>query len=275
MHLYHSTATAPSTLHICSSRDFSASVQQRIHCALTQGISALEQTVGELLQHQRAGQGDCQTLGSIIAELSRPDSLRLLLSQLLCDGPALTRVQEHSYYHHNGFRKLVLLQNAAFKLRLHLWEARSERHHENIHDHRWNFASALLAGRFQTVIWEEDAQGPEVRLDCTYTPAREGSVYGVRENGRVRLRPQRTHTLQEGDIYYMPASTLHQVTDPGEGATRTLMLTATPVLEECKLYAEHSIPEADKINMPFSLSAIRQELIGLLGQTCYQPALAA
>jgi mannose-6-phosphate isomerase-like protein (cupin superfamily) len=275
MHLNRSTTAAPSTLHICSSRDVSSSVQQRVHRALTQGISSLEQTVSDLLMQQSGGQGDCQTLASIITELSHPDSLRLLISQLLCDGPALARVQAWSYYHHNGFRKLVLLQNAAFKLRLHLWEVRSERHHENIHDHRWNFASALLAGRFQTVIWEEDAEGPEVRLDCTYTPAREGSVYSVRENGQVRLRPQRTHTLQKGDIYYMPASTLHQVTDLGEGVTRTLMLTATPVLDDCKLYAEHSIPEADKVNMAFSLAAIRQELTVLLLQTCYQPALAA
>lgn len=273
MHLLYSAA-APQSLHVCSEQDMQSTVQHRVRTAVVQGISALEETVSQLLA-SGGGAGDCGTLASIIAELSQPDTLRLLLAQLLRSEEALTSVQTRSYYHHNGFRKLVLLQNKAFKLRLHLWEARSERHHENIHDHRWNFASALLAGSFKTVVWEEDAAGTEVRLDCTYTPAQEGRAYGVRENGQVRLRAQATHTLRASDVYYMPASTLHQVTDPGEGATRTLMLTATPVLDSCKLYAEQAIPEADKVNVPFSQMEIRQELTTLLLHTCYQPALAA
>lgn len=277
MHLLYSAAaveSAPQSLHVCAAPDLRFTVQQQVQSAVMQGISSLEATISELLS-VNDGAGDCASLASIIAELSSPDTLRLLLAQLLRSGVALAEVQANSYYHHNGFRKLVLLQNKAFKLRLHLWEARNESHHENIHDHRWNFASALLAGSFKTMIWEEDAEGSEVRLDCTYTPAREGSVYAVRENGQVRLRPQATHTLRAGDVYYMPASTLHQVTDPGEGATRTLMLTATPVLDSCKLYAEHSIPEADKVNVPFSTAEIRQQLTALLLQTCYQPAQAA
>jgi hypothetical protein len=277
MHLHYSAAavaTAPQSLHVCSGKDLRASVQQQVQLAVIQGMEALEATISELLSPNN-GAGDCSSLASIIAELSHPDTLRLLLAQLLRSEQALASIQARSYYHHNGFRKLVLLQNKAFKLRLHLWEARSEHHHENIHDHRWNFASALLAGSFKTVIWEEDAQGPEVRLDCTYTPARNGSVYAVRENGKVRLREQATLMLGAGDVYYMPASTLHQVTDPGAGATRTLMLTATPVLANCKLYAEHSIPESDKVNMPFSSGEIRRELTSLLLHTCQQPALAA
>ncbi|RFP64357.1 hypothetical protein D0N36_14300 [Hymenobacter lapidiphilus] len=277
MHLAYSAAAATSsaeTLQLCTGADLQAGLQQRVRAALSQGIEALEATVTELLATTGQGRGSCPVLASIIGELCQPDTLRLLLAQLLASEPALTGVQDRSYYHHNGFRKLVLLQNAAFKLRLHLWEANSERHHENIHDHRWNFASCLLAGRFQTVVWEEDPTGPETRLDCTYTPAQGNGHYGVRENGQVRLRQRATHQLQAGDLYYMPASTLHQVTDPGQGETITLMLTATPVLDHCKLYAEHSIPEQDKQNVPFSRAEIQHELRALLRTTC-QPALAA
>ena len=268
------TPTSPEQLRLCTPNDTQESLQGRVRAALAQGIEALESTVSVLLA-PNGGVGSCTTLASIIAELSQPDTLRLLLAQLLRSEEALAGVQQRSYYHHNGFRKLVLLQNAAFKLRLHLWEANSERHHENIHDHRWNFASCLLAGHFQTVVWEEDPDGPETRLDCTYTPARDGQTYSVRENGRVRVRQQATYALNAGDVYYMPASTLHQVTDPGQGETITLMLTATPVLDHCKLYAEQAIAEQDKVNVPFSTAEIRREITALLLQTCHQPAMAA
>lgn len=277
MQLAYSAAPASSTesLRVCTAADWLPTVQEQVRGALGQGIATLEATVEELLAGTEQGWGNCTLLSSIIAELSQSDSLRLLLAQLLRDEAALTAVQRRSYYHHNGFRKLVLLQNRAFKLRLHLWEANSERHHENIHDHRWNFASCLLAGRFQTVVWEEDAAGPETRLNCTYTPAQADGCYGVHEHGQVRLRQRATHVLQAGDQYYMPASTLHQVTDPGQGETITLMLTATPVLGNCKLYAEHSIPEQDKQNVPFSRTEIRRELTSLLLTTCQSVALAA
>lgn len=278
MQLAYTSATATTTVReelcLCTPNDTQEALQVQVRVALAQGIEALESTVSTLLA-PNDGMGSCTSIASIIAELSQPDTLRLLLAQLLRSEEALCGVQQRSYYHHNGFRKLVLLQNKAFKLRLHLWEANSERHHENIHDHRWNFASCLLAGSFQTVIWEEDPSGPEFRLNCTYTPAQGDGHYGVAENGHVRLRQKAVHTLHAGDLYYMPASTLHQVTDPGQGETITLMLTATPVLEHCKLYAEQSIAERDKVNVPFSAAAIRRELTALLLQTCHQPALAA
>jgi hypothetical protein len=254
--------------------DLDRTIQRVVGQAVHQGIGELEEVIAAVVQ--RTGRaGESQALPSIVGALTEAGNFGALLYQLLGNEAALVAIQQRSYYHHNGFRKLVLLQNASFKLRLHLWEARQEHHHENIHDHRWNFASRLLAGRFQTVIWEEDADGPETRLDCTYTPAQDGNTYGVRENGQVRLRQQATHWLQAGDLYYMPASTLHQVTDPGQGHTRSLMLTAPPVLAGCKLYAEHSIPEKDKDNVPFTLDAIRAELGALLLTCEHSYALAA
>jgi hypothetical protein len=249
-------------------------VREAVTSALAQGVNALEETITTLIAHGGRA-AESRVLPSIVGALSSDNNLVQLLCLLLADTAALADIQRHSYYHHNGFRKLVLLQNASFKLRLHLWEARQEHHHENIHDHRWNFASCLLAGRFQTVIWEEAADGPETRLDCTYTPAQDGNTYVVRENGQVRLRQQAMHWLQAGDLYYMPASTLHQVTDPGQGHTRSLMLTAPPVLACCKLYAEHSVPEQDKDNIAFTIEAIRAELMTLLHTSAHSYALAA
>jgi hypothetical protein len=253
-------------LRRCAPASLDRVVYEAVTSALAQGVDALEHTITTLVTH--GGRADeSRVLPSIVGALSSDEGLAQLLGLLLTDEAALAAIQRHSYYHHNGFRKLVLLQNASFKLRLHLWEARREQHHENIHDHRWNFASCLLAGSFQTVIWEEASDGPATRLDCTYTPGGEDGAYGVRENGLVQLRPQATHTLRAGDLYYLPASTLHQVTDPGQGHTRSLMLTAAPLLASCKLYAERAIPDQDKANVPFSQAAIRQELEALLSAT--------
>lgn len=260
-------------LKICGVADTDSSIVCQVQAAISRGIEELERTVSRLLA-QGGRTGSCNSLVSIIEALSQPQTLCALLEQLLLDEKALEEVQRNSYYHKNGFRKLVLLKNADFKLRLHLWEANNEKPHENIHDHRWNFASRLLAGSFQTTMWEEDATGPETRRNCRYTPAQEADTYGVSEDGQVKLRRKATLTLRAGDLYYMPASTLHQVTDPGKGETVTLMLTAAPVLGHCKLYAEHAITEHDKLNVSFSEDEIYREL-ALLMQSHSQSAMAA
>lgn len=260
-------------LKICGAADTDSAIVYQVRAAIGRGIEELERTVSRLLA-QDGRTGSSISLVSIIEALSQPQTLCALLEQLLLNEKALEEVQRNSYYHKNGFRKLVLLKNADFKLRLHLWEANNEKPQENIHDHRWNFASRLLAGSFQTTIWEEDAAGPETRRNCRYTPAQEANTYGVSEDGQVKLRRKATLTLRAGDLYYMPASTLHQVTDPGKGETVTLMLTAAPVLGHCKLYAEHSITEHDKYNVSFSTAEIRHEL-ELLMQSHAQSAIAA
>src|SRR5438552_2883438 len=50
-----------------------------------------------------------------------------------------------SYWHHNGFAKLVLRIADDHRVRLHVWPAGENRLGEsNPHGHRWNFASTVV-----------------------------------------------------------------------------------------------------------------------------------
>lgn len=53
----------------------------------------------------------------------------------------LEEICNNSYYHKNGFAKIVLisLSNPQCKLRLHVWDKQQD-YHEHIHNHRWHFA---------------------------------------------------------------------------------------------------------------------------------------
>src|SRR5215472_3411617 len=55
------------------------------------------------------------------------------------------------YWHPNGFAKFVVYDNAdvPLRLRLHVWvgeESRVLQDGQNVHGHRWDFGSAVIAG---------------------------------------------------------------------------------------------------------------------------------
>ena len=91
--------------------------EQAVSLALAQGVDELERTVASILT-LTGRQREHHILPSIIGALSTPANLVLLLQLLLSNERAPATIQRHSYYHHNGVRMLLLLQNVAFKLRL-------------------------------------------------------------------------------------------------------------------------------------------------------------
>ena len=129
---------------------------------MTSALHAVNQQLQQYFsEHPQAGEG----LVSVLEEqLSLPQVLALLQG-LLADEQALQAVAARSYVHGNGFVKVVLLDEHGHKLRLHIWFAGSACE-ENIHDHRWSFASHVLVGTLNSEIWVDDAQGqalPEYR----------------------------------------------------------------------------------------------------------------
>ncbi len=61
-------------------------------------------------------------LGNIIVCLSEKPNRVKLVKLLLASEEAIQKIQTASYVHHNGFRKIVLLETQFFKLRLHVFE---------------------------------------------------------------------------------------------------------------------------------------------------------
>ena len=177
---------------------------------MTSALHAVNQQLQQYFsEHPQAGEG----LVSVLEEqLSLPQVLALLQG-LLADEQALQAVAARSYVHGNGFVKVVLLDEQGYKLRLHIWFAGSACE-ENIHDHRWSFASHVLVGTLNSEIWVDDAQGqalPEYR----YAAATATAAADKQALGTCRVSLQQHCQYGAGSSYVMPKQVLHRIINPG------------------------------------------------------------
>lgn len=154
--------------------------------------------------------------------------LRSALQSLLADSSALQAIAECSYFHGNGFYKVVLAQDERFKLRLHIWMPGGHAE-ENIHDHRWHFASTIVHGQLVSEIWQEATQPEATEFDEILYLAKElDSPPFQIPNGKTKLLCTQRAVRTAGEAYAMPPGVLHRIVSTGNGLTATLMCQAAP-----------------------------------------------
>lgn len=151
------------------------------------------------------------------------NSLCADLHSLLADPGRLARCANVSYLHGNGFYKIVLAQNEIFKLRLHIWLPNVDAA-ENVHEHRWHFASTVLAGTLHSEIYAEDVTPSALEYDEYLYLAKDGASPSSRTYiGKTRLGCVSTSVRRVGEYYSMSPNTLHRVVSIEGGLTATLM----------------------------------------------------
>ena len=197
----------------------------------------VHQLIAELAAKVDGAGCDVERLGRAARVVAQDDGpLRALLRSLASDSRRAGEIAAASYWHPNGFAKLVVHSHREpeFHLRLHVWPNGSPDRPmfetANIHNHRWAFASVVVAGGLHVEYFEEtrefDVDDPKV-LPCTryrYALA-PPAPYG-------RLEPEGTTTLLAvgGNSYGWPerhscsASDLHIVAPFVEEFTATLLV---------------------------------------------------
>lgn len=171
----------------------------------TPPIARLEQN---LAAHPAVGSGE---LEKALMVLDGP-AFGAWLDDLAEDPGAVARLAAASCWHANGFAKLVLHRTDGYALRLHVWpnDGRPQTGDSEPHSHRWDFASAVLAGGLTIVEYAEDPAGMHFRK-CSYDGHR------VVEEGPVRLKQATVYPVLPGLRYTTERSVIHKVHPvPGE-----------------------------------------------------------
>lgn len=136
----------------------------------------------------------------------------IIQNDILSSEKNLQYIAERSYFHGNGFLKIVLLDNF-YKIRLHIWfEGISAE--ENIHSHRWDFASHILAGTLHSEIWQETQNMDDQvhHLDCYLYTAKTGfSPPKSKYIGKKYLIKLRDDQFYAGNTYFMYKNNLHRI----------------------------------------------------------------
>lgn len=199
-------------------------------------VVAADRTAGHSFPREVAealrGSGSGPGLGRLEAVAGQIRAARRELAawlrDLVADQAAVAEIAKRSYWHPNGFAKIILHTSVdpEFRIRLHVWP-RSEtpsRGESNPHSHRWEFASYVLAGTgMHMVEFAEAAEGgkPYRRYRYGVDPANPAALLS---DGEVRLKRCGVPHVQKGDIYACDTSVVHTVRPIDAGLTATVVV---------------------------------------------------
>lgn len=166
------------------------------------GSDALESAVNEIVQH------------GYLAEY---------LHDLLGDPKSSYADQSPvGYRHPNGFTKIRLaaLSDYGWAIRLHVWAEQSA--DDNIHSHRWKFASRILSGNLIEETYDITAgAGEYAKYYCA--PSIQGR-YSLEFQHNCDVRPVRRDLYQPGASYARDAKTLHMAFTDSTSRAVTLFI---------------------------------------------------
>ncbi len=169
---------------------------------------------------------------------------------------------DNSYLHVNGFDKLVIavLPNHA-KLRVHLWAKDFGFSAEDIHNHRWNFASLLIKGQLAFRFYEETPSG-KTYFAYHYGWDALGRTYSLVPAGSATLQPYFNCVIGQRSAYFIDHAVLHRVAPQGHDTILTLIAQTPPLKESTRVFSKSQKGSDELIRHPprFSIKLIADKL---------------
>lgn len=191
--------------------------------------------VAERLSRSRAADDLGAALGLLLQDRG---ALLEWFRSILADPAALARVVAGSYWHANGFAKLVLHDGPGFRVRLHVWPAGEDRRGEaDPHSHRWDFASAVLTGAGLEVVEYEELLTSASATDAEHIRY---AYYGrsLVPDTKVFLRRDREFDVLTGDRYATVTTRIHTVAPKGADLVATLLVQGPHTNPAAVVYGE-------------------------------------
>lgn len=202
------------------------------------------------------------TLTNSVQQFKNVASFKTLLDTVLNDARLLGEILKNSYRHHNGFHKIVLSKGALFKLRLHIFTSIPEVQvpMENIHNHRWNFASQIIEGRLRMEIFQKSDNPTAFFFNHDYMPANGADNYQVNLLGLSGLELTEERVIKAGENYYMACDELHRIVNYPNETVVTVIMTGAPTNQQCKLYSAQMFIDEQKEILRYN----RNEIVTIL-----------
>ncbi len=181
---------------------------------------------------------DVASLENTACHLAENSALiREWLIYLAADPVRMTEVAARSYWHANGFAKLVLhvSDSPDFRIRMHVWPEGEGRGEQDPHSHRWNFSSVLLCGDGLDVSeWMEDSDGVSfIRHD--YSRGQETGAPSMLVAGpKVGLRVAPYRRVNRS--YTTVNTTVHTVRPVGKAMLATLVVQGPHLADTTVVY---------------------------------------
>ena len=174
-----------------------------------------------------------EAVASMLTQIAQPTALEHILTTFERYTESSVHVAADSYTHDNGFDKIVLFEDdtTKMKMRLHIWHPISApevtRVIQNVHNHRWDFASIVLLGELVQHTYRfgrEDEPGDEY-FHYRYYARGNKEHYEMESLGKATLIKTGTEAFCRGQLNCVSNELLHRV-DVADGiAAATLIIT--------------------------------------------------
>jgi hypothetical protein len=173
-----------------------------------------------------------KAVGEALTILSQKKELAILLGnytqELLGLEPSATAT--NSYVHDNGFDRILLYNNPVnlIKLQLHIWyplPRPAVREPQLVHNHRWDFSSAIIAGDYTNIVFEFDDECPDKYFHYKYF------ARGTKEHNALEFVGMRSLKVIDskqhnvGSVYSTESQALHKVDIPDDRLVSTMIIT--------------------------------------------------
>lgn len=127
------------------------------------------------------------------------------------DSALAAEISSRSYFHTNGYFKVVLFEFPdGRKLRLNYWpDAQTTKREEHCHNHRWGYASTVLAGEFVHETFRR-AQAGRLFDHYVYTPRGDRETFDLHLAQKAFLIQEMAAALLAGDRYAVEFDVIHR-----------------------------------------------------------------
>ena len=168
--------------------------------------------------------------------------LREVVKDLTSSQEMVGRLASISQRHDNGFDKIVLYSSplTRMKLVLHVWRPDAPGD-DNIHNHRWDFASIVLQGQLQCELYELDRSGASY-LAFSYESPGKGGAYMLQPTGTCSAVKRASLSIAKLSTYSWGYPLLHRAYGTGSTRTVTLIIQGPPLQSATKVLLRATKP---------------------------------
>ena len=197
--------------------------------------------------------------------LAEPLGVAALLEEVLRDNAHAARHAGLSYTHPLGFEKIILIDaEPDYALRVHAWWPTGTPEIEHVHNHRFGFASTILAGGYTMRTFAISPDGDDVaeyREQTAETPP----AWRLERVGENRLIVASESRLGRGAHYALAAQTLHQVDVTPGTLCITMFLQTKVIATATRVFAQPGRHEPPlRAKKPMSVQSYRAQLDAVL-----------
>ena len=200
--------------------------------------SALKESLTNLFYSKDFNQID-QEMPTILACFRDPDYLTSLLEEIALRTDDITKLCKSSYYHPNGFLKLMLMEckHTGFLMRLHSWDNQSSEKEliSRTHNHMRDGWSIILDGEMcDNRYFECPSKFGEKYFKTNIYERHDTSSYKLVPVGNTYLTQKSSQKLHKGNIYSLFHRAIHNTVIPSK------MKASTIFIQSCRLSSHSS-----------------------------------